>query len=91
MSSPIQYSKDAGSAVTRASAQRYHQEYQGQPQLGAVNCPRCEARLRPDRTPASLMDSCGFESYHLECDACGIQLAGIVDPYDDALLLSEPS
>jgi hypothetical protein len=91
MSSPIQYSKDAGSPVSRASARGCHREYQGQWQLGAVNCPTCDARLRLDRTFASLMDSCGFENYRLECDECGIQFVGIVDPYDNALLLSEPS
>jgi hypothetical protein len=35
------------------------------------------------------IDSCGFESYSLACSACGAELAGIVDPSDDALLLTE--
>jgi hypothetical protein len=35
------------------------------------------------------MDSCGFESYSLECDQCGAQLVGVIDPLDDQLLLSE--
>ncbi len=35
------------------------------------------------------MDSCGFESYSLECDQCGVQLVGVIDPLDDRLLLSE--
>ena len=34
------------------------------------------------------MDSCGFESYELECRRCGASLGGIIDPYDDELLLS---
>jgi hypothetical protein len=39
------------------------------------------------RTPR--IDACGFESYTLECVQCGGSLAGIVDPFDDTLLLSE--
>jgi hypothetical protein len=35
------------------------------------------------------IDTCGFESYSLECHECGARLAGIIDPYDDELLLSE--
>jgi hypothetical protein len=35
------------------------------------------------------MDECGFESYRFECKECGVALAGIVDPIDDALLLTE--
>jgi hypothetical protein len=37
------------------------------------------------------MDSYGLENRRLECDACGILIVGIVDPYDDALLLAEQS
>ena len=53
-----------------------------------ANCPHCDARLmfHRDRTP--FIDSCGFESYSLECQECGVPLGGIVDPCDDALLLS---
>jgi hypothetical protein len=35
------------------------------------------------------MDQCGFASYSFGCDECGAMIAGIVDPADDALLLSE--
>jgi hypothetical protein len=35
------------------------------------------------------IDACGFESYRLDCPECGAALAGIIDPADDALLLSE--
>jgi hypothetical protein len=34
------------------------------------------------------MDECGFESYRIECKECGTQLAGIVDPADEALLVT---
>jgi hypothetical protein len=52
-------------------------------------CPNCNAGLsfRRSRTPD--IDACGFESYRFDCPACGAALAGIVDPADDALLLSE--
>jgi hypothetical protein len=35
------------------------------------------------------MDECGFETYAIDCPQCGAPLAGIIDPADDALLLSE--
>lgn len=53
-----------------------------------IKCPKCQARLTFYRTIIPLMDSCGFESYSLECGACGVVFAGIIDPYDEALLLS---
>jgi len=34
------------------------------------------------------MDDCGFESYNFMCGECGVTLAGIVDPFEDLLLLS---
>ena len=54
-----------------------------------IGCPKCSARLRFRRSRFPLMDSCGFETYSLECDQCGAQLVGIIDPVDDQLLLSE--
>ena len=52
-------------------------------------CPRCSTDLSFARCGDALIDACGFESYRFACDVCGAQLAGIVDPADDALLLSE--
>ncbi len=54
-----------------------------------IGCPKCFARLRFQRSSSPPMDSCGFETYSLECDQCGAQLIGIIDPVDDQLLLSE--
>jgi predicted nucleic acid-binding Zn ribbon protein len=54
-----------------------------------LGCPKCSAQLRFQRSSFPLMDSCGFETYSLECDQCGAQLVGIIDPFDDQLLLSE--
>ncbi len=42
-----------------------------------------------DRSRTPRIDSCGFESYSLECVECGGLLGGIIDPYDETLLLSE--
>ena len=59
--------------------------------LGAqpVACPKCNARFGFHRSSEPFIDACGFESYALECHDCGASLAGIVDPFDDALLISE--
>ena len=54
----------------------------------AVACPVCDASLTFFRTSVPHIDECGFESYRLECKECGTPLAGIIDPADEALLLS---
>ena len=53
-----------------------------------VACPNCHAELTAVRSGFPAIDSCGFESYRMECEECGAQLAGIIDPADEALLLS---
>jgi hypothetical protein len=53
-----------------------------------IACPRCGAQLTFSRSRTPLIDACGFESYRLDCDACGTPLGGVVDPADDTLLLS---
>jgi hypothetical protein len=57
--------------------------------IGAAPCPGCSARLMLRRSAVAPIDECGFESYRLACRACGLPLAGIIDPADDQLLLSE--
>jgi hypothetical protein len=52
-------------------------------------CPKCHAHLNFRRSAYPAIDSCGFESYRLDCQECGAALAGVIDPADDALLLSE--
>lgn len=54
-----------------------------------IGCPRCTAQLTFCRSRTPRIDACGFESYSLECEECGVPFAGIVDPFDDTLLLSE--
>jgi hypothetical protein len=41
------------------------------------------------RSAVPPIDECGFESYRFACHSCGAALAGIIDPADDQLLLSE--
>ncbi|MGD0421615.1 MAG: hypothetical protein ABSA68_18875 [Xanthobacteraceae bacterium] len=53
-----------------------------------IACPHCRAQLTFGRSRTPLIDACGFESYHLDCDTCGTPLGGVIDPADDALLLS---
>jgi hypothetical protein len=55
----------------------------------AVSCPRCNALLTFSRSSDAHIDDCGFESYRFECEQCDAPLAGIIDPADGALLLSD--
>jgi len=52
-------------------------------------CPKCSARMPFSRAELAQIDASGFESYRLSCRACAVPLAGVVDPYDETLLLSE--
>jgi C4-type Zn-finger protein len=54
-----------------------------------IACPACNARLAFHRSRAPHIDECGFESYSLECKECGAPLAGIIDPFDETLLLTQ--
>ena len=55
----------------------------------AIACPACNAGFAFHRHSTPHIDACGFESYSFECKECGVPFAGIVDPFDDTLLLSE--
>jgi hypothetical protein len=59
--------------------------YRAQP----VACPSCDAHLVFCRSAHPFIDACGFESYSFACRECGASLSGIVDPLDDALLITE--
>jgi hypothetical protein len=52
-------------------------------------CPKCHAVLNFCRSITPDIDSSGFESYRLDCQECGVALYGIIDPADDALIISE--
>ena len=53
-----------------------------------VTCPKCDAAFAFCRSRVPFIDSCGFESYSFTCRECAAPLRGIVDPFDDTLLLS---
>jgi len=59
------------------------------PAVQVIACPACDARLAFHRSHAPHIDECGFESYSLECKECGAPLTGIIDPFDEALLLTQ--
>jgi hypothetical protein len=54
-----------------------------------VACPVCTTRFIFCRNDTPHIDACGFESYSFSCTECGAALAGIIDPNDEALLVSE--
>jgi len=54
-----------------------------------IACTACTAHVMFCRSRNPQVAACGFERYNLECHECGARLAGIIDPYDDELLLSE--
>ena len=54
-----------------------------------VAFPSCAARFTFCRSENPAIDACGFESYTFACKECGASLSGIVDPLDDALLITE--
>jgi hypothetical protein len=51
-------------------------------------CPQCKMPPTLPRSASAHIDECGFESYRFACRYCDTPLAAIVDPADDALLLS---
>jgi len=55
----------------------------------SIGCPKCNAQLMFAGGRSPHIDACGFESYSFECVVCDSALTGIIDPYDEALLLSE--
>lgn len=54
-----------------------------------TSCPECAAPLMVYRSETPQIDACGFEVFNLSCWKCQTPLGGIVDPFDDALLLSK--
>jgi hypothetical protein len=51
--------------------------------------PAVNRKIHPIAAPH--IDRCGFENYRSECVQCDTALAGIVDPSDNKLLLSQVS
>jgi DNA-directed RNA polymerase subunit RPC12/RpoP len=57
--------------------------------IDVIACPKCAARLTLNRDLLPLIDSAGFENYSFKCEQCGAELVGVIDPFDDRLLVSE--
>ena len=55
----------------------------------SVACPGCRAHFTFCRSEDHVIDACGFESYTFACKECGAAWSGSVDPFDDALLITE--
>jgi hypothetical protein len=53
--------------------------------VATPKCKTCSKLLRPTYPQ---IDTCGFESYSFQCQRCASYLRGIIDPCDDALLVS---
>jgi hypothetical protein len=56
----------------------------------AIACPKCcFGALVPCVGGPPRIDACGFEIHSFECAECAAALDGLVDPFDDTLLLRE--
>jgi hypothetical protein len=55
--------------------------------LRELECPDCHARIFFRRARSPYIDELGFETHALDCRYCRSHLAGVIDPYDSALLL----
>jgi len=53
-----------------------------------VDCPRCDQPQVFFRNSFVCVDACGFLSCLLECGRCNAVLSGVIDPYDEGLLVS---
>ena len=53
-----------------------------------VECPNCAKISTFIKPTQPHIDTCGFESYTFLCEYCGSLLSGVVDPFDDQLLVS---
>lgn len=53
-----------------------------------LQCPYCARLLGFQRASFPPLDSSGLETYAFECSQCGVDLVGVVDPWDDQFLLS---
>jgi hypothetical protein len=52
-----------------------------------VECPNCRSPVPFRRANNPILDSAGFETYNLLCVSCQKRFSGIIDPYDDSLLV----
>ena len=85
MQSGANISGDASNSLTGDAS-----ETSGPPLI--ADCPKCGTRITCFGNRTAQIDSCGFETYNFQCEKCGARLDGIIDPFDEKLLvtLSEP-
>jgi hypothetical protein len=72
--------------VSQIGGGRYSRECVPAGDFRAVGRAARQTQLNSSQTPD--VDACGFEGYQFDCQECGTVLAGIIDPADDALILS---
>jgi hypothetical protein len=53
-----------------------------------LQCPHCGWLFAFQRNSIPGLSASGLETYELECRQCGVGLVGVVDPWDDQVLLS---
>ena len=53
-----------------------------------ITCPACARPVVFSRNHTPHIDARGFETYNFKCIRCSAPITGIIDPYDDALLVS---
>jgi hypothetical protein len=53
-----------------------------------IECPKCKARSVFHIAKFPRIDSSGFEACSFQCRGCGASIVGIIDPFDNKLLLS---
>jgi hypothetical protein len=53
-----------------------------------LQCPHCGQLFAFQRTSIPELSASGLETHELECRQCGMNLVGVVDPWDDQILLS---
>jgi hypothetical protein len=58
--------------------------------LRKAECPKCNHSVSCAESEGRF-DAEGFESYQIDCAHCRMRRVGVVDPADDALLLSRDS
>jgi len=52
-----------------------------------IECPKCRSPIPFRRSNNPIIDSSGFQIYEFLCASCRKRFSGIIDPYDDSLLV----
>ena len=57
------------------------------PGMKIIECPKCRSPIPFRRSNNPIIDGSGFEIYDFLCASCRKRFSGIIDPYDDSLLV----